>query len=61
MLLEHARMLTEEKGEYIGIREMRKHFGWYTAGIRGASRLRAAVNQIDTLEQMEEMVDKLLL
>jgi tRNA-dihydrouridine synthase B len=59
MMLEHARMLTEEKGEYIGIREMRKHFGWYTAGIRGASHLRAEANGLETLEQMENLVNRL--
>ena len=60
MMLLHAQMLTEEKGEYIGIREMRKNFGWYTAGIRGASRLRAEANQIETLAQMQEMVKRLM-
>jgi nifR3 family TIM-barrel protein len=60
MMLLHAKMLVEEKGEYIGIREMRKNFGWYTAGIRGASRLRAEANQIETLEQMNEMTRRLL-
>lgn len=58
-MLLHAKMLVEEKGEYIGIREMRKNFGWYTAGIRGASRLRAEANQIETLEQMNEMTRRL--
>lgn len=59
MMLRHARMLSEQKGEYIGVREMRKNFGWYTAGIRGASRLRAQANQIETLSDMEQMVRQL--
>ena len=33
MILRHGRMLIETKGEYIGIREMRKHTAWYTAGM----------------------------
>ncbi|MDE6896429.1 MAG: tRNA dihydrouridine synthase DusB, partial [Lachnospiraceae bacterium] len=32
MILCHARLLVEHKGNYTGIREMRKHVAWYTAG-----------------------------
>lgn len=32
MMLRHARMQVEYKGGAIGIREMRKHVAWYTAG-----------------------------
>ena len=39
MILKHARMLIDAKGEYTGIREMRKHFAWYTTGMRHASGL----------------------
>ncbi len=34
MMLRHARLMIEFKGEFTGIREMRKHVAWYTAGIR---------------------------
>ena len=39
MMLRHARMQIEFKGEYVGIREMRKHAAWYTAGYHGASHV----------------------
>ena len=54
-MLRHARMQIEFKGEYLGIREMRKHAGWYTAGYKGSSRLRGAINEVETYEQLEEL------
>ena len=55
-ILEHAGMLVRMKGEYTGIREMRKHTAWYTAGMRGSARLRQAVNQVETLDQLEDLL-----
>ena len=40
MMLRHGRMMIEFKGEYIGVREMRKHVSWYTFGFSGAAKLR---------------------
>ena len=56
MILRHARMMIEFKGEYTGIHEMRKHTAWYTAGYPHSSRLRAAVNTVESLEQLEELL-----
>ena len=56
MMLRHARMLAEFKGEYIGMREMRKHAAWYTAGLRGASELRCAINSIETMDELRELL-----
>lgn len=56
MILRHARMLIEAKGEYIGIREMRKHFAWYTAGMKHSASLRNEVNLTESYEQLEELV-----
>lgn len=58
MLLCHAALCVKYKEEYTGIREMRKHAGWYTAGMRGATKLRDAVNHVTTLSQLETLVDK---
>lgn len=60
MMLRHARMLVADKGEYIGIREMRKQFGWYTFGIHGASKLRNDVNQCETYEELAGLVEKIM-
>lgn len=56
MLLRHARMQIEFKGEYVGIREMRKHAAWYTSGYRGASNIRRALNEVESYGQLEEML-----
>lgn len=56
MLLRHAALCVRYKGEYTGIREMRKHAAWYTAGLRGSSRLRQEVNQVTTLKELEELL-----
>ena len=55
MILRHARLQVQYKGEYLGIREMRKHVGWYTEGLPYSARLRNSVNQIETYAQLEEM------
>lgn len=59
MMLRHARLQMEVKGEYIGIREMRKHTAWYTKGMRGASKLRALINQVESYEELEELLKTL--
>ena len=55
MILKHARMLIDAKGEYTGIREMRKHFAWYTTGMRHASGLRNEVNHVEHFEELEKL------
>ena len=56
MILRHAKMLCAFKGERIGMREMRKHAAWYTAGFRGASELRRRINQIETIEDLRRLL-----
>ncbi|MBS7305471.1 MAG: tRNA dihydrouridine synthase DusB [Lachnospiraceae bacterium] len=56
MIMRHARMLIDYKGEYIGIREMRKHAAWYTAGFKGASKLRGCLNEASSIESLEEII-----
>lgn len=60
MMLRHARMQIEFKGEYVGIREMRKHAAWYTGGYHGASRLRRALSEVESYEQLEELMQRFL-
>ncbi len=55
MLLRHARMNVEAKGEKIGILEMRKHAAWYTAGMRGSAGIRRKVNMISTYSDLEAL------
>lgn len=55
VVLRHARMVVEEKGEDRGIREMRKHAAWYTAGYRNSSRFRGLMNEAKTYEDLEQL------
>lgn len=56
MILRHAGMQIEWKGEYLGIHEMRKHVAWYTTGYPVSSKLRNAVNQIESLTALEDLL-----
>lgn len=53
MILRHAQLQLEYKGEYTGVREMRKHLSWYTVGMPHSARFRQTIN---TMESMEELV-----
>lgn len=57
MILRHCRMLVEHKGEYTGIREMRKHVAWYIFGYPHAAALRNAVNMVESVEELEKLID----
>lgn len=56
MILRHTKMLIDFKGEYTGIREMRKHIAWYTAGMPHSSLLRNRVNQLESYEELESLL-----
>ena len=58
MMLRHARMQIEYKGTYTGIREMRKHISWYTAGFPGSAKLRGAINLVETYEELEQLLEQ---
>lgn len=56
MILRHARMQIEFSGEYLGIRQMRKHVAWYTTGYPGPSKLRGMVNRVESMAALEELL-----
>lgn len=58
MILRHAGMLVEYKGEWMGMREMRKHVAWYTAGYKNSASLRRQVNEIESYEGLERLLEK---
>ena len=61
MLLKHARLEIELKGEDRAIREMRKHAGWSTAGRRNGIRFRRVVNEIHTYSELEDVCREFML
>lgn len=60
MILRHGRMLSECKGEKAGIREMRSHMAWYTSGLPNSASLRNDMNQAETYEDMEKLLQERL-
>lgn len=59
MILRHARLQLATKGEYTGVREMRKHMSWYTAGMPGSARLRQSINLAESFEEIEKLVESM--
>lgn len=58
MMLRHAKLQIQIKGEYTGIREMRKHVAWYTTGYPHSAKLRGMVSEIESLEALKELLHK---
>ncbi|MBO4679855.1 MAG: tRNA-dihydrouridine synthase, partial [Lachnospiraceae bacterium] len=58
-VLTHADMQLEYKGEFIGIREMRKHLSWYLKGFEGASALRKRINEMETFEELRSIINNI--
>ena len=52
MILRHAKLQLESKGEYTAVREMRKHLAWYTAGMPHSARFRQTINSMETMEEL---------
>lgn len=59
MVLRHAALLREVKGEYTAVREMRKHLAWYTAGMPHSARFRGMINSIETMEGLLAGVEEI--
>lgn len=60
MVLKHLHMLIENKGEYIAIREMRKHAAWYLKGVRNAAKIRNEINKTTSVKAIEKCLKRLL-
>ena len=57
----HLKMLVDYKGEFIGVREMRRHLSDYTKGIMGASAMRGRINTAESIEEMESLIKEFFL
>ena len=60
MILHHGSLLSQYKGEKMAMREMRKHMAWYTAGLPHSAALRNEINQIETLNEMKQLLESRL-
>lgn len=54
--LEHINLLILDKGEYVGVREARKHLSWYIHGITGAAELRNRINHIESADELRSLI-----
>jgi len=61
MIRRHAKLQQQYKGEYIGIREMRKHLTWYLTGFPNSAKMRGHVNELTSFLQLEELLDTLII
>ena len=55
----HFRDMSALKGDYVAVREMRKHVGWYLKGQPGSAAFRGRVNQIDDAEALVQAIDEI--
>ena len=58
MMIRHAQLQMQYKGEYLGIREMRKHVSWYTSGLPNSAKLRDEINRVESYEELEQLLKK---
>lgn len=59
MALRHARIQCEWKGEAVAMREMRKHVAWYLHGLHGASKVRDALQRMETYAQLQSLLEEM--
>ena len=58
MILRHAALSVEYKGEMTAIREMRKHVTWYMTGYPGSAKLRGRINEIEDLQELQRLLEE---
>lgn len=56
-IMRHAKMQIALKGDYIGMREMRKHVAWYTTGYPNSARLRGKINEIENISDLQYLLE----
>ena len=60
VMIYHIEKLCEYKGEYVGMREARKHSGWYIKGIRGAASFRQEIGSLENMDQLKTIAEKVI-
>ncbi len=60
VMVKHIEKLCEYKGDYVGMREARKHAGWYIKGVRGAASFRREIGALESMEQLRALAEKVV-
>ena len=55
----HIRLIVEDKGERVGMKEARRPASWYLKGMRGAAHFRDLCSELTTLDQLERLIEKI--
>lgn len=58
VMLRHIELLCKNKGEFVGMREARKHAAWYFKGLRGAPALRNEAGRLEKFEDIKRLAQK---
>ena len=59
-ILEHLKLMIKEKGEYVAIREMRKHISGYTKNLPNSSKFREEMNKIENKDDLINYITEYL-
>ncbi len=57
LMLRHMEMQLAEKGDWLGVRQMRKHIAWYTQGFKNSAALRGIINQAESEDEIRKILD----
>ncbi len=60
VMIKHIGLLCEYKGDYVGMREARKHAGWYIKGMRGAAAFRREIGELETMDQLRTLAQRVI-
>lgn len=60
IMVDHIGLLCEYKGDYVGMREARKHAGWYIKGMRGAAAFRKEIGTLESMDQLKALADRVI-
>lgn len=60
IMVNHIEKLCEYKGDYTGMREARKHAGWYIKGMRGAAAFRREIGSLENMEQLRNLAKNVI-
>lgn len=61
IMIKHIKKLCEYKGDYLGMREARKHAAWYIKGMHDAASFRQAIGKLESMDQLEELAYKVVM
>ena len=56
--IKHMNLAVVEHGEYVAVREMRKHIGWYLKGLKNSAKYRDQINKITDYKEVISMLEE---